>query len=151
MITFPFLFAIMFGDCGHGFIMFFAALWFIYKEKQIEAARVADEVIAFSYFCVFFNYYCCFFIRFCIIQIFNTFFNGRYLIFLMGCFSIYTGMIYNDVFSKSFNLFGSAWRNPFKLTNYLAPETEFMLSPEYAYYNVVGFGHSWVNIQLHDR
>lgn len=61
MITFPFLFAIMFGDCGHGFIMFFAALWFIYKEKQIEAARVADEVIAFSYFCVFFNYYCCFF------------------------------------------------------------------------------------------
>lgn len=113
MITFPFLFAIMFGDCGHGLIMFFAALWFIHKEKQIEAARVSDEI-------------------------FNTFFGGRYLIFLMGCFSIYTGIIYNDTFSKSFNLFGSAWRNPYNLDKMKqpSPETEFILFPEYAYYNV---------------
>ena len=40
--TFPFIFAIMFGDAGHGLFVTFFALFLILKEKQL--AKIRDEV-----------------------------------------------------------------------------------------------------------
>jgi V-type H+-transporting ATPase subunit a len=36
-------------------------------------------------------------------------FYGRYIALAMGVLSLFTGLIYNDIFSKSMTLFSSAW------------------------------------------
>ncbi|XP_037517366.1 V-type proton ATPase 116 kDa subunit a 1 isoform X1 [Rhipicephalus sanguineus] len=108
IITFPFLFAVMFGDAGHGTLMFLFALWMVLKEKALQAQKSDNEI-------------------------WNTFFGGRYIILLMGIFSIYTGIIYNDTFSKSFNIFGSSWfvvkKTTYNEHEQLDPVDNFMGSP----------------------
>lgn len=34
----------MFGDVGHGFIMFLFALFLVLKEKSLEAKKIRDDV-----------------------------------------------------------------------------------------------------------
>lgn len=44
IITFPFLFAVMFGDFGHGLLMFIFALLTIMYENHPRLKRAQDEV-----------------------------------------------------------------------------------------------------------
>ncbi|NP_001427488.1 V-type proton ATPase 116 kDa subunit a 3 isoform f [Homo sapiens] len=84
IITFPFLFAVMFGDVGHGLLMFLFALAMVLAENR-PAVKAAQN------------------------EIWQTFFRGRYLLLLMGLFSIYTGFIYNECFSRATSIFPSGW------------------------------------------
>lgn len=44
LITFPFLFAMMFGDVGHGFIIFAFGAWMCKNEKVFMNVRSTNEI-----------------------------------------------------------------------------------------------------------
>ncbi|ORZ17949.1 V-type ATPase, V0 complex, 116kDa subunit family [Absidia repens] len=92
IISFPFLFAVMFGDIGHGFLMLLFALYLVLNEKKL--AKNDGEI-------------------------FQMFFSGRYMMLMMSIFSIFTGAIYNDIFSLSLNIFESGFDWP---TKYLSTD-----------------------------
>jgi len=83
-ITFPFLFGVMFGDIGHGFIMALTGGLICLFEKKLQAAAAND--------------------------MFGTIYEGRYNILMMGIFATYSGFIYNELFSVPLEVLGStAW------------------------------------------
>ena len=83
VITFPFLFAIMFGDGGHAILLLLAAITMCLIYPKLKGKPMNE--------------------------IFDLLFFGRYLLVLMGVFSIYTGLIYNDFFSISLPFFDNSY------------------------------------------
>ena len=83
IITFPFLFGIMFGDIGHGGLLLLFGIFLIYQKYEILKK---------------YNY-------------FNILVKNRYFILLLGFFAFYNGIIYNDFFSMPLNFFGSCYKS----------------------------------------
>lgn len=80
-ITFPFLFAMMFGDFGHGFCWFTIACLLVLFEKKFERASYDEGPM-------------------------GMLLRARYMVLLMGFFAMYCGLMYNETFALPMNLFG---------------------------------------------
>ena len=71
IITFPFLFGVMFGDIGHGMTLFLFAIYLcLYYDKLNKDKSILKPLLF-----------------------------GRYLLLIMGFFSVYCGLLYNDFLS----------------------------------------------------
>lgn len=108
IITFPFLFAIMFGDLGHGIILTIFAIMLILEEDKITTmnriAKNENEIV-------------------------SILFAGRYIILMMGLFSMYVGFIYNDIMGFPFNIFGSSWSHNYTEDTIVSMTKELDLDP----------------------
>ncbi len=82
--TYPFLFAVMFGDVLHGAVLLAMGAAMIWKEKFLTKHGVGDTL--------------------------QMVFDGRYIIFLLGLYSMMVGMVYNEFFGMPLKSIGS----PFK-------------------------------------
>jgi len=87
LVSFPFLFGVMYGDIGHGLLLLLAAIAMIYWEDKLLAKQKAGTLG----------------------EIPTMAFGGRYVLVLMGAFAVYCGIIYNDCLSIPTNVYGSAW------------------------------------------
>jgi V-type H+-transporting ATPase subunit a len=70
-VTFPFLFSVMFGDIAHGLVILSAGIALCMKHYLSKSSIENDFVV-------------------------STALSLRYLVLLMGIFSVYCGFIYND-------------------------------------------------------
>ncbi|EAN92926.1 putative V-type proton ATPase subunit a [Trypanosoma cruzi] len=86
IITFPYLFGVMYGDIGHGLILTIFSAFLIFMEKSWEGKPLNE--------------------------IFAMIFGGRYLLLFMGFFAVYLGFLYNDMFGFSVEVFTSGYRWP---------------------------------------
>lgn len=77
--TFPFFFGMMFGDMGHGSILFMVAAYLVIFAKKLKHPMLKGVL------------------------------SARYLLLLMGLMSCWAGLIYNEFFAIPTNIFGSCY------------------------------------------
>ena len=83
IVSFPFLFGIMFGDIGHGFLLLLLS---IYIELNYIKIKNSNSIL-------------------------NNVLKYRYILLLMGFFSFFCGIIYNDFMSIPLSFFSSCYIN----------------------------------------
>lgn len=101
--TFPFLFAMMFGDFGQGGMMFLIGAYMVWNERRMMSKPLAEVSVAIL---IQDNLM---FSNTAFSQMLKMLFAGRYIVMMMGVFSIYVGLIYDDIFSFSVNMSPSGW------------------------------------------
>ena len=80
IITFPFLFGVMYGDIGHGACLLFVATVLVLFSSRLERIPAMKDIVTM-----------------------------RYFLFLMGFFAVFCGLMYNDFMSLPLYLFKSCY------------------------------------------
>ena len=83
IITFPFMFGVMFGDIGHGGLILLLAIWLVLKKEEILKSMPDLKMLI----------------------------KTRYFFLLCGFFAFFNGWIYNDFFAMPLGIFGSCYKN----------------------------------------
>ena len=83
IISFPFMFGVMFGDIGHGLLLSLLGIYLVLKSDEI--LRLYPSM--------------------------KTLVKVRYLFLFLGMFAFYNGWIYDDFFSMPLGIFGSCYDN----------------------------------------
>ena len=83
IITFPFMFGVMFGDIGHGGLILLMSIWLVMKKDEI--LKTMPDL--------------------------KTLVKNRYFFLLCGFFAFFNGWIYNDFFATPLGIFGSCYKN----------------------------------------
>jgi V-type H+-transporting ATPase subunit a len=92
VVTFPYLFGIMFGDIGHGIMLIVAAIAMVCIDRFHGGGRTPPPM--------FQN------------EILGMIFGARYLLIAMGFFATYIGLLYNDFFGIQLQLFNTGYQWP---------------------------------------
>lgn len=79
IVTFPFLFAVMFGDYGHGSLLFVVGVFLVLMNDRLKHTAVAEVC------------------------------RLRYILTMMGFFSMYNGLLYNEFFAMPNDWFGTCF------------------------------------------
>lgn len=80
IVTFPFLYGVMFGDIGHGSLLLVFGIYLLGQQQSLSKSKDVNALI-----------------------------SVKYMVTMMGFFALYCGLIYNDFLSMPLNLFGSCW------------------------------------------
>ncbi len=83
IITFPFMFGVMFGDIGHGGLILLMSIWLILKKDEISKTMPSLKMLV----------------------------KTRYFFLLCGFFAFFNGWIYDDFFATPLGIFGSCYKN----------------------------------------
>jgi V-type H+-transporting ATPase subunit a len=84
VVSFPFLFAVMYGDTVHGTLLTAFGLLMVLRGKQLLSRSPDDDILGMAV-------------------------SARWVLLLMGIFAVYMGFIYNETLGIAFDYFGTSW------------------------------------------